>query len=152
MKRRTKVLLTCLAAPPIAVGLWIVVVMIMLLIPQKVTDDDAPFWFRKLVCDQMPISVTNLTVTGVSKFTGDSLQLTFHASQEDLAVIVQSGSFVPWGGPAGDVRGMRWMSEGLTNPQVFLKRRAPVQVEYIPDVTLVIETNRGIARVDYVRP
>lgn len=125
---------------------------VSLFVPHKVTDREGPRWFRTLVCNPMPASVTNLTAQGTTMFTGKWVRLDFTASHEDLATVVTNGAFIPWDGFVGDAAGIRRMSEGLTNPQVFLKRNAAFNMENARQVTLILETNRGLARVDYFRP
>lgn len=148
MKRAVKIAIGVGATLLGLFALLMVVFFVGLLFPHKVTESEGPRWFRILVCDPMPESVTNLTATGVTMFTGKSVQLGFQASPDDLVAIVQRGGFVPWDGFSGDAAGIRRMSVGLTNPEVFLKRKAP-SLGY---VTLLIETNRSLVRVDFFRP
>lgn len=152
MKRRSKWALGCglaLAGLPV---LLLAGLVVGLFVPNKVTDRDGPRWFRLLVCERMPASVTNLHASGTTRFTGKSVRLEFEMSNSDLPALITNGGFVPWDGIRGDAFSIARMSAGWSNPAVFRKQTASYNDQNARHVTMVVETNRGSARVDYFSP
>jgi hypothetical protein len=69
--------------------------LVELVRPKSVSEFPPQYFFRELVCDPVPSSVTNLVTSGSIMFTGHSVTIYCKLAPNDFESLLKTGNFTP---------------------------------------------------------